>query len=351
MKVKPVQNINIEEVIPLISPRKLVTEFPISNRVSDHVFRSRETIKNILTGKDKRLLSIVGPCSIHDIDSALEYADKLSSLGKKYSDRLFLVMRVYFEKPRTTIGWKGLIADPYLDGSADMPHGLKIARKLLLKINAIGLPAATETLDPIIPQYIADLVSWTAIGARTTESQTHREMASGLSMPVGFKNSTDGNLQTPLDAMTSSLHPHSFLGINQRGETAVVRTKGNPNVHIILRGGKSGPNYGPEHVRETIELLTKARLPQGIIIDCSHSNSWKHHENQEKVLKSILCQRNSGTSSLVGFMLESNLKPGNQPIPGNLSELAYGISITDECIGWDKTKELLEFAWKNSKIK
>jgi 3-deoxy-7-phosphoheptulonate synthase len=346
---KPVQNINISKVVPLIAPRKLCAELPASPKITGHVFRSRETVKNILAGKDPRLLAVVGPCSIHDVKAALEYAKRLNTLRKKLGRRLFIVMRVYFEKPRTTLGWKGLIADPYLDGSADMPQGLRIARKLLLDINAMGLPAATEMLDPIVPQYTADLISWAAIGARTTESQTHREMASGLSMPVGFKNSTDGNLQIPMDALASARHPHSFLGINSLGQTAVIRTKGNPDVHIILRGGKNAPNYGPRQIRETETRLSEAGLPPAIMVDCSHANSGKRAVNQEKVLRNILRQRQAGRRSIIGFMLESNLLPGSQGIPVDLTDLKYGISVTDECLGWEKTEKLLSRAGRRNK--
>jgi len=347
---KPVQNINISKVIPLIAPKALASELPAGPRIATHVFRSREAVKNILSGKDRRLLAVVGPCSIHDVKAALEYAKQLNALRKKFSRRLFIVMRVYFEKPRTTLGWKGLIADPYLDGSADMPQGLRIARRLLLDINAMGLPAATEMLDPIVPQYTADLITWAAIGARTTESQTHREMASGLSMPVGFKNSTDGNLQIPMDAMASSRHPHSFLGINSLGQTAVFRTKGNPWVHIILRGGKNSPNYGARYVKDAESRLRAAGLPPAIMVDCSHANSGKSQANQEKVLRDILKQREAGRKSIIGFMLESNLLPGSQCIPVDLTDLRYGVSITDECMGWEKTEELLSFAYSRNKI-
>ena len=344
--MKIVRNVNIVRVVPFIPPNALYAELPASGKITDKVFHSRETIKNILLKKDKRLLAIVGPCSIHDIPTALEYAGKLFALRQKYERRLFIIMRVYFEKPRTTLGWKGLIADPGLDGSADMPRGLRLARKLLLDINAMGLPAATEMLDPIVPQYIADLVSWAAIGARTTESQTHREMASGLSMPVGFKNSTDGNLQIPMDAMGASRHAHSFLGINPLGQTAMVSTKGNPFVHLILRGGKDRPNYKPRCIREAVSRLKAAHLPDGLIVDCSHANACKRQANQEKVLKNILRQRADGQKSIIGFMLESNLLPGCQPIPTDRKELIRGVSVTDECMGWEKTAELLEAAWK-----
>ena len=338
---KAIQNVNISRVVPLVSPAKLNSELSVPSKTADMIYKSRQTIQSILQGRDPRMVAIVGPCSIHDVKAAMEYAKKLNTLRKKLEKSLFIVMRVYFSKPRTTIGWKGLIADPYLDGSADIPQGLRTARQLLLDINKMGLPVATEMLDPILPQYIAGLISWAAIGARTTESQTHREMASGLSMPVGFKNGTDGNLQIALDAMESSRHPHSFLGINSNGQTAVVRTKGNPYVHLILRGGSGGPNYSAADIENTEKKLKDKGLTPAIIVDCSHANSGKKHTGQEIVLSSILKQRLSGRKSIVGFMLESNLLPGAQSIPVDISELKYGVSITDECMGWAKTEEIL----------
>ncbi|MBL8028099.1 MAG: 3-deoxy-7-phosphoheptulonate synthase [Fibrobacteres bacterium] len=343
---KVIQNVNISRVVPLISPAKLNSELVVPSKTSDMIYSSRYTIQQILNGKDDRMLAIVGPCSIHDVKAAMEYAKKLNALRKKLAKKMFIVMRVYFSKPRTTIGWKGLIADPYLDGSADIFQGIRIARKLLLDINNMGLPTATEMLDPILPQYIAGMISWAAIGARTTESQTHREMASGLSMPVGFKNGTDGNLQIALDAMESSRHPHSFLGINSNGQTAVVRTKGNRDVHLILRGGSDGPNYASAHVEDAEKRLKENGLTPAMIIDCSHANSGKKHTAQETVLSNIVKQRTSGRKSIVGFMLESNLFPGSQKIPVDISELKYGVSITDECMGWDKTTEILTKAAK-----
>lgn len=348
---KAVQNVNIFKIVPLVPPRELCGRMPLPPRTAAHILKSRETVRRILHGQDRRLLAIVGPCSIHDPRAALDYARRLNALRRKFAGRLFIIMRVYFEKPRTTIGWKGLIADPRLDGSADLSRGLEIARGLLLKISGMGLPAATEVLDPIVPQYIADLVTWAAIGARTTESQTHREMASGLSMPVGFKNGTEGNLQAALDAMESSRHPHSFLGINGLGQTAVVRTRGNPFVHLILRGGKSGPNYDVKNVRAAAARLHDAGLPPAIVVDCSHANSGKRHEAQARVLKSVLAQRKSGRCAPAGFMLESNLESGCQPIPVDLTELRYGVSVTDSCLGWDKTAELLALAFRETRLK
>jgi 3-deoxy-7-phosphoheptulonate synthase len=311
------------------------------------VVESREVIKSILNKQDKRLLAIVGPCSIHDYKAAVEYARRLKDLRQRLQERLLILMRVYFEKPRTTIGWRGLILDPRLDGTGEIAEGLRLARKLLLEITALGVPAATEILDPIVPQYIADLISWTAIGARTTESQTHREMASGLSMPIGFKNNTDGNLQIPIDAMSSSKHPHSFLGIDQDGKTCILKTSGNPHTHIILRGSRRRTNYKRWHISEASQLLKKAGFDSSIMVDCSHGNSGKKQQNQEVVLESVLKNRKRGMSNIIGFMLESNLREGNQSIPSDKSQLEFGVSITDECIGWEKTEALLVSAYSS----
>jgi 3-deoxy-7-phosphoheptulonate synthase len=341
--MKITYDVNVERFHSLIPPQLLKKALPLTPQISRTVLESRNTIKRILQKKDRRLLAIVGPCSIHDSAAAFEYAQRLNNLRQKFIDRLFIVMRVYFEKPRTTVGWKGLIADPRLDGSCDIPYGLKLARRILLKITAMGMPAATEMLDPIVPQYTAGLVSWAAIGARTTESQTHREMASGLSMPVGFKNSTDGNLQIAIDAMESARHAHSFLGINAQGQTCVVKTKGNSFSHLILRGGRAGPNYTPICIRKAEEKLFEAGLKPVVVVDCSHANSEKKQEKQENVLKSILRQRISDNTSIVGFMLESNLFSGNQPLAKNPKNMSYGVSITDECTGWKKTEKLLGY--------
>jgi len=342
-------NINIRETRKLITPAELLSELPASDKVVKTVKESRNSVREILLKKDHRLILIVGPCSIHDEKAAYEYAEKLKKCHDKYKENLLIIMRVYFEKPRTTIGWKGLINDPNLDGTNDIPAGLRKARKILLTINEMGLPTATEMLDPIVPQYIADLVTWTAIGARTTESQTHREMASGLSMPVGFKNSTDGNLQVAVDAMQSSRNPHSFLGIDIDGNISIVNTNGNPYVHIILRGGRLRPNFDPQSVLEANEKLKESNLPGLIMVDCSHANSNKVPERQEVVWKSIVEQRTAGNDTLVGMMLESNLFAGTQKLVSNLSELKYGISITDACIGWEITESLLEFAHEKMK--
>jgi len=286
----------------------------------------------------------VGPCSIHDVDGALAYATRLNALRQELADRLLLVMRVYFEKPRTTIGWKGLINDPHLDGTYDIETGLKKARGLLLQITSMGLPAATEFLDPIIPQYTAELVSWAAIGARTTESQTHREMASGLSMPVGFKNGTDGSLQIAINAMAAANHPHSFLGIDQEGVTSVIRTTGNSAGHIVLRGGNVRTNYDAESIADAVEQLNKAGLPTGLMVDCSHANSGKQHTRQEQVWRCVIDQRAAGNRTLIGLMVESYLEEGNQPLPKNPADLRYGVSITDACVDWATTERMLRYA-------
>ena len=337
-------DLNIRTTQTLLSPRRLKEELPMTETANETVTRGREEIKRILRKEDQRLLAVVGPCSLHDLDAALEYAHRLNELRSQLEDRLCIVMRVYFEKPRTTIGWKGLVYDPHLDGSGDMPNGLKIARRLLLEINGMGLPAATEMLDPITPQYTADLICWAAIGARTTESQTHREMASGLSMPVGFKNSTDGNLQVAIDAMESAGHPHSFLGIDQEGRTCVVRTTGNPCRHVVLRGGGRGPNYEPESIEEAARQMHQGGLDPVFMVDCSHANSGKKHELQEAVCESVVRQRRSGNDALIGVMIESNLNSGNQKIPEDLEHLQYGVSITDECVGWETTERMLRNA-------
>jgi 3-deoxy-7-phosphoheptulonate synthase len=301
-----------------------------------------------LSQKDQRLLMVVGPCSIHDVGGAMEYGARLARLRKDLGGQMEIIMRVYFEKPRTTIGWKGLINDPHLDGTYDIETGLKVARRLLLDLTALGLPTATEFLDPIIPQYIDDLVTWAAIGARTTESQTHREMASGLSMPVGFKNGTDGSLQIALDAMLSARAPHSFLGIDQDGVTSVIRTTGNPTGHIVLRGGRTRTNYDEPSLREAEAQLKAARLPSILMVDCSHANSGKQHARQEQVCQSVLEQRQTGNRALIGLMVESYLKEGNQPFPQRLADLAYGESITDACVGWEVTERMLRSAAERS---
>jgi len=342
--MKATQNINVKALIPLISPGAMKKELPATDTTKQVVVEAREIIKAILRQEDQRLLVLVGPCSIHDQKAALEYAHKLNQLRQELQDRLFIVMRVYFSKPRTTVGWKGLINDPRLDGSCDLAAGLRLARQLLLEINDLGLPAGTELLDPVTPQYIADLVSWTAIGARTTESQTHREMASGLSMPVGYKNGTDGNLQIAIDAIVAAKQSHSFLGVDEDGLTCIVQTTGNPWGHIILRGGRSGTNYDQKTIQEVIEKLKPHTTPPAIMVDCSHSNSNSKQEKQESVWKSVLQQRAEGNDAVIGLMVESNLFEGKQPIPPDLSQLRYGVSITDECVSWETTERMLRYA-------
>lgn len=325
---------------PLISPRELKAQIPATEEREATVARGRREIEAVLSGEDTRLLVIVGPCSIHDPDAAREYAHRLSELRDRVAKHLLVVMRVYFEKPRTRLGWRGLVLDPHLDGTYDISTGLTAGRKLLADLAEMGLPAGSEVLDPIVPQYIADLTSWASIGARTTESQTHRDMASGLSMPVGYKNGTDGHVETAVNAMASSFHPHSFIGIDQEGRTCVLNTTGNPSGHLILRGGRNGPNYAPESVKRAGEILEKANLPRRLVIDCSHGNSRKEHTQQSTVLESVLNQRAAGESSIRGAMIESNLVAGRQDVAPR-DQLAYGVSITDACIGWDDTERLL----------
>ncbi len=340
------QDLHVKEIVPLLSPRAMKALSPTPEAVTATVAQARERVIRILNQAAPRLLVVVGPCSIHDEKSALEYAARLSRLQKEFADKLEIVMRVYFEKPRTTIGWKGLINDPHLDGSQDIEAGLKIARKLLLEIGGLGLPAATEFLDPIVPQYIADLVTWAAIGARTTESQTHREMASGLSMPVGLKNATDGSLQVAIDAMGATRHPHSFLGMNEDGMTAIVRTNGNPHAHVVLRGGRAMTNYDAASIKAAEAKLISEKLPPVLMVDCSHANSEKKFARQEDVWRSVIAQRAGGTRSLIGLMVESHLSEGNQPIPKDISALRYGVSITDSCIGWETTERMLRWGYE-----
>jgi len=337
-------NLKIKSITPIIAPADLRQVFPVSEEAGEFVNLSRLHIKNILKGLDPRLMVVVGPCSIHDTRAAIDYAERLSTLSRELSDHLFVIMRVYFEKPRTTIGWKGLINDPDMNGTHQISKGLGIARSLLCAITDMELPVATEMLDPITPEYLADLLSWGAIGARTTESQTHREMASGLSFPVGFKNGTDGNLQIAIDAMKSSLHPHSFLGINKEGRTSIIQTTGNPDVHMVLRGGARKPNYMPEDIQKAVEMMEKARLHPSIMVDCSHGNSEKNHARQPMVLEQVMEQIAAGQGKLSGIMIESNLEEGNQPIPKDLALLKYGVSITDKCIDWPTTERMLRYA-------
>jgi 3-deoxy-7-phosphoheptulonate synthase len=344
--VSQTQDLNVVEITRLTTPRVLKESLPITEECHKTVIEGRATIERILRQEDPRMLVVVGPCSIHDAKGALEYAQKLNALRQELSDRLYIVMRVYFEKPRTTVGWKGLINDPHLDGSYDIESGLKQARALLLEVTQLGLPAATEFLDSIVPQYIDDLVSWAAIGARTTESQTHREMASGLSMPVGFKNATDGSLQVALDAMQAAQASHSFLGVDQDGFTSIVRTKGNHYGHVVLRGGRARTNYDASSIAEAVASLQKAGQNPALMVDCSHANSNKKFAQQEKVANSVMEQRAEGNKALIGLMIESFLNEGNQSVPANVADLKYGVSITDECVSWPTTERILRDAYE-----
>lgn len=334
-------DLHIVSNIPLPAPQELRTALPASSRHAEVVARSREEIQSILTGDDPRFLVIVGPCSIHDVEAGREYAVRLAKLAKQVEKEMLVIMRVYFEKPRTTVGWKGLIMDPHLDGTNDIPTGLHMARSFLLEVLELGLPTATELLDPITPQYIADLLSWAAIGARTTESQTHRQMASGLSMPIGFKNTTSGDVTAAVNAIKAAMQPQTFLGISEEGIASAVTTRGNPNCHIILRGGESGPNFSAEQVGQTESLLRRNGLETAIMIDASHANCNKNHLEMPAVFKAIRSQRAAGTTSIIGAMLESNLLPGSQAFPQPKADLTYGQSITDKCIDWETTVELL----------
>ena len=337
----PLSDLHIRDAQPLISPEALKDLYPVSPESNETIFNGREAVKDILQGTDKRLLGIVGPCSIHSRKAAIEYAQKLKELQEKTADTMLLLMRVYFEKPRTILGWRGMITDPDLDGSYKIEKGLKQAREILLEITGMGVPVGSEILDPIIPQYIADCISWAAIGARTTESQTHRQMASGLSMPVGYKNGTSGNLDLAVDAMQASRHPQSFIGIDRAGNTCVLHTLGNPHNHMILRGGRDAPNYYEENVEEALEMMKRRKVKPAVMIDCSHMNSGKDPFKQGRVLRAVADYRLRGHNEVIGYMLESNLFQGSQSIPVNLSDLKYGISITDACIGWDETEKII----------
>ncbi|MEH0835331.1 3-deoxy-7-phosphoheptulonate synthase [Pectobacterium cacticida] len=340
MQKDSLNNINIRAEQVLITPDELKAKFPLNDADRRAIAQARSAIADIIHGRDDRLLVVCGPCSIHDTDAALEYARRLQSLATELNDRLYIVMRVYFEKPRTTVGWKGLINDPFMDGSFDVEAGLHIARGLLLDLVKMGLPLATEALDPNNPQYLGDLFSWSAIGARTTESQTHREMASGLSMPVGFKNGTDGSLGTAINAMKAASMPHRFVGINQTGQVCLLQTQGNHDGHVILRGGKT-PNYSAQDVAECEKQMQDAGLKPALMIDCSHGNSNKDYRRQPLVVDAVMEQIKAGNRSIIGLMLESHLHEGNQSSEQPRSDMRYGVSVTDACISWESTEALL----------
>lgn len=341
MQKDTLNNIHIQSEKVMITPAELKAKLPISQKALDYIGQARQTISDIVHRKDHRLLVICGPCSIHDVDAAKEYATRLKKLHDEYRDSLYIVMRVYFEKPRTTVGWKGFINDPHLDGSFDIELGLHKSRELLCWLAELELPLATEALDPISPQYLAELFSWSAIGARTTESQTHREMASGLSMPVGFKNGTDGNLGTAINAMKAAAESHAFMGINQEGQVALLVTQGNPDGHVILRGGQQ-PNYDSVNIALAEKAMTAAGLNPRLVVDCSHGNSNKDYSLQPLVTDNVVRQIQEGNESILGIMLESHLFEGNQSSEQPVCDMQYGVSITDACIGWDTTAELLE---------
>lgn len=341
---KELQNLRISEQTPLLSPRELSKVYPLPVKAKDTVLAGRQAVRDILNRKNSRKIIIVGPCSVHDTVAALDYAHRLKKLSEEVADTFLIIMRVYFEKPRTAVGWKGLINDPDLNGTFDMEKGLHIARKLLIDINTLGLPTGTEALDPICPQYLGDLISWTVVGARTAESQTHREMSSGLSTPIGFKNSTDGSLDVAINAIESASRPHSFLGIDADGRTSITRSLGNQYGHIVLRGGNKMPNYDSVHVALCEEALQEKNLPKNIIIDCSHANSDKNPNRQPLVMRDIMHQIADGNASIVGLMLESNIHEGTQILDEDPSQLKYGVSITDACMSWKTTEKSIREA-------
>jgi len=347
MTTPRLENLNVAAFDLMPSPEEIHARLPISERASDTVYEGREALKRILDRTDPRLFIIVGPCSIHDPVAGYDYAERLSALAESVRDTLCLVMRVYFEKPRTSTGWKGFINDPYMDDSFRIEEGIEKARAFLLKVAELGLPTATEALDPITPQYLGDLVAWTAIGARTSESQTHREMASGLSTPVGFKNGTDGDIQVAINAIQSAARPHSFLGLSFQGRSAIVRTRGNPYSHMVLRGGGGRPNYDTVSISITERALAKGGLPRNIVVDCSHANSYKDVELQPLVMSDCVHQIREGNRSIVGLMIESNLEAGNQAIPDDLAKLKYGCSVTDPCVDWPTTEAMIRKAREN----
>jgi len=338
------ENLNVLALDVMPSPDEVKAKLPLTEDAARRIVEWRRTLEAILDGRDPRLFAVVGPCSIHDPVAGLDYARRLRALADEVADTLFVVMRVYFEKPRTALGWKGFINDPHMDDSFRIDEGMERARRFLLDVTAVGLPAGTEALDPIAPQYYGDLVSWTAIGARTSESQTHREMSSGLSTPVGFKNSTDGDVASAVNAILSAAGAHAFLGVNGQGRSAIIRTRGNRYGHLVLRGGGGRPNYDTVSIALAEEALAKAKLPRNVVVDCSHANSWKKPEFQPLVLRDVVHQLREGNRSVVGVMIESFLEPGSQPIPDDLAKLRYGCSVTDPCVGWDTTVEMLREA-------
>jgi 3-deoxy-7-phosphoheptulonate synthase len=339
--MRETNNLHVVNTTPLITPTELKAELPISERAAETVAGTRDAIRAVIQGEDQRLLVVAGPCSIHDVEAARDYASRLLKAREEFDKQLLILMRVYFEKPRTTTGWKGLINDPHLDGSHDMGTGLRLARKLLLDLAEQGLPAATELLDPITPQYIADLISWTAIGARTSESQTHREMTSGLSMPVGFKNSTDGIITPAVNAMGAARHPHRFLGINSEGQVSIVSTTGNPDCHLVLRGGANRPNYDADSIAIASTVLERAGLCNRVMVDCSHDNAQKDFRRQPQVLAYLAGQLRAGNPHILGVMIESNLVAGKQSFPTPRNQLVYGQSITDPCVDFPTTLSML----------
>jgi 3-deoxy-7-phosphoheptulonate synthase len=347
MTLRQNSNLNIESITPFEPPNAFLRRLPATPAISETVNRSREEIGAILNGEDDRMVMLVGPCSIHDETAGIEYAQRLAKLADRLNDRIAIVMRVYFEKPRTTIGWKGFINDPHMNGSFDVSHGLARARKFMLDVVDMGLPTATEWLDPITPQYLADVVSWGAIGARTVESQTHRQLASGLSMPIGFKNGTGGTIQIAVDALLAARMPHVFFGVDGDGRSSIVKTAGNPAGHIVLRGGKTGPNYDSESVDSAIEALRAAGENPNVVIDCSHANSNKDHNLQPVAFRNVMAQRTGGNRHIVGMMVESHLYEGSQTLADDPSLLRYGVSITDPCVDWNTTRDLLTEAWES----
>lgn len=344
--MKKTNNVHVDAFELIESPEQVMAKFPMTSKTNETVWKGREDIQNIMDGHDDRTVVVVGPCSIHDMDQALEYAKKLNTLRKKVEDKMVIVMRTYFEKPRTTIGWKGFIYDPYLDNSYTLAKGVELARDLLIQINELGLPTATEVLGPITIQYYSDLICWSAIGARTAESQTHRELASGLSMPVGFKNGTMGNVDIALNAIVTATNEHHFLGMDGDGKVAVVRTTGNPYCHIVLRGGKNGPNYQAEKIAQLEKDCIDAGLPAQFFVDCSHANSNKDHKQQPVVWNDVIQQIKNGTSAIKGIMVESHIHEGRQDIAGGWGELEYGVSVTDACIGFEETENMIMSAYE-----